>query len=865
MTARPAPPPAAAWLAGAAAPPDDREQILGDLQERFRRRAESRGARAARVWYWGQAVRLTVALVPRRAIRTIPALVAPGTVRAAFRSTLRSPRASLAAMLTLAAGIAAPSAMFALWAGTTSSLPGDRGDRVLLMSLVDHQGRQHLGMPWPLYEVWRESATGPGTALLRVAAFRSSGQVAVGGGDAYASRYPAVYASADLFPLLGVRPVAGRLYTADEDDGLPAVLIREDVWRERFDASPDAFGQVLRVDGVDHVVVGVLPDAFGFPSDHRLWMQPRGAGSGAWSVVGRMAPGASTSVALEQLGAVLGDTPWGEGPNALTVRVETYIHAYWAGQDDTARRVGLVSLILVLVTAINVATLMLARGVYRSRETAVRMAIGAGRGHIMALTLTEVLFLTVGGGALGLGLGRAVLRVMLDWLTSQATIIPYWMDFSLGGRSLVFAALLSLLALVVAGVVPAVRSFRMGLDAILRLQPGTGQGGAGRLMTGIVGLEVALSCFLLCVASAVVDEALLTLDTGTTFSGAAVTTGQFILRPPDYQDEEARRRFLGELSAALRAEPSVRSVAFSSALPGKEGMQDGVAVSGVDDDPAQAPAAQVRIVDPAYFSMFGLRISSGRVFDDGDASDVTPVAMVNVAFARDRGLTGGVLGRSVTVAHGRDGEPYTAMVVGVVDDRGVMPDTRGRPTAAVYLALTQLAPRGTYLLTRTRNGVPLLQVWHETAAHLDPYLPLGEVMSLAETERRGHGGATLYLFVFLGLGTATFLVALVGLYGVHSFLMARRVRDIGVRRALGAQPTQVLRESMLRGLRPVWVGVLLGLAPGFLVARSVVPVRPGIVTYLVAPVALVVASAFALWWPTLKAARADPMDALREG
>ena len=168
-------------------------------------------------------------------------------------------------------------------------------------------------------------------------------------------------------------------------------------------------------------------------------------------------------------------------------------------------------------------------------------------------------------------------------------------------------------------------------------------------------------------------------------------------------------------------------------------------------------------------------------------------------------------------------------------------------------------------MVRTRGGDPLLPLWHSTGATLDPYLPLGDVMSLDEALRRGHGAATLYLSVFLGLGIASLIVALVGLHGSQAFLVARRVREIGVRRALGAPAVQVMRESMRRGLRPVWIGLVLGVPPAFLAARSVVAVAPHFLTYLLPPLLLVLASVLALWGPTRRGSRADPMNALRDG
>ncbi|HZD06124.1 MAG TPA: ABC transporter permease, partial [Longimicrobiales bacterium] len=430
MSSRPPVPGLWARLAGLSVPPADRGSLLGDLEERFAGRVAARGQRAARRWYRRQALRLLLVLAPRRLLRLLPFAAAPGTARAAVRSLLRSPAASLASMATLAVGIAGPVGMFALADGTTSSLPGDAEDRVVRVSQVDREGRVAMGFPWSLVEAWSEDAVGSGRTLVDLAAFRSDGPLAVGGGDVAVGVDRGVYATPGTFRLVDVVPLVGRLYGNHEEGGRPAVLIREDLWEERFGRDPGILGRVLRIDGTDHVVVGVLPRGFGFPVDHRLWMQPIGVGDDRWSVAGRLARGASARAAREQLAAVMPPAEMeADEPSAAVLQVERYTDAHFAndGGPETSRRVGLLSLILVVVTAMNVSAVMVARGVSRSRETAVRMALGASRSQVMALTLTEGLYLALGGGVLGLVLGRAALEAMVRYLASQATIVPYWM------------------------------------------------------------------------------------------------------------------------------------------------------------------------------------------------------------------------------------------------------------------------------------------------------------------------------------------------------------------------------------------------------------------------------------------------------
>lgn len=877
MSSRPRVPALWSRLAGLSVPPTDRDSLLGDLEERFAGRSDARGQRAARRWYRRQALGLLLGVAPRRLLGFLRFVAAPGTARAAVRSLLRSPGASLACMATLAVGIAAPVGMFALADGTTSSLPGDPGDRVVRVSRADREGRVAMGFPWSVVEAWSEGAVGPGRPLADLAAFRSDGPLAVGGGEVAAVVDRGVYATPGLFRLLGVGPVVGRLYGDGVEGGWPAVLIREDLWEERFGRDPAVLGRVLRIDGTDHVVVGVLPRDFGFPVDHRLWMQPTGVGDDDWSVVGRLAPGAAAGAARERLAAAMppdgpetdetnGRPPARQRSPEAALRVQRYTDAHFAndGGPETSRRIGLLSLILVLVTAMNVAAVMVARGVARSRETAVRMALGASRSQVMALTLTEGLVLAGGGGVLGLALGRAGLEAMVRYLVSQATIVPYWMDFGLGMRSVALAVLLTLLALAVAAVPSALRAWRTDLDHALRRRRHGGPAGRARLMTWALGLEVALSCVLLAVSGVVAEDALARLRTGADFPTEGVLTGRFVLDPPDYAGADRRRAFLAQLREALRADPSVLSASLTGALPGKEGVVVPAGPAGREAGPEGLAPAQVRSVDPAFFPVLGLSASAGRLFSDDDDPAGEPVAVVNQAFVRRHGLADDAPGRRIVVGGAGPGSGYLATVVGVVDDRGATPRASGQPALGVYLPLEQVPPPAVWLVVRTRGDESLFDVWQRAVAPLDPYLPLGDVLTLDETLRRGHGAATLFLSVFLGLGGMTLLVALVGLHGVHSFVLAGRVREIGVRRALGARRGQVLREGVRRGLRPVWAGALVGTAPGFWVARAALPVETEVWAWILAPALLVLASLIAVWRPTRRASRTDPMEVLRE-
>ncbi|MEX2610453.1 MAG: ABC transporter permease, partial [Gemmatimonadota bacterium] len=485
------------------------------------------------------------------------------------------------------------------------------------------------------------------------------------------------------------------------------------------------------------------------------------------------------------------------------------------------------------------------------------------RFQVIALTVLEGLFLAAAGGVLGLALGQAALQMMVRYVTGQATIVPYWLDFSPGARSFAMAGLLTTLTLAVAALLPAIRASRASFDGALRRTAG-GRAGGARAMAWVVGVEVALSCFLLAVSSVVVEEALNRLRTGTDFVTQGVVTGRFILEPPGYAGLEARRDFLGRLEEAVRADPAIQSLALASALPGKEGAVVPAGIVHLQVDGGDLPPAQVRSVDPSFLPLLGGSITTGRLISAADRAQAQPVAVVNEAFVGQEGIMNDAIGREIVIDRLMPGAPYTATVVGVVDDRGVTPGAMGRGQPGIYLPLDQVPPASTWLLVRTRDGTSLFDVWKRSVAPLDPHLPLGDVLTLEETLRRGHGAATLFMSIFLTLGGVTLFMALVGLHGVHAFTMAGRAKEIGVRRALGASSGQVLREGMRKGLGPVWLGLLVGLPPGVLVARSVMPVESSVRSWLLVPPLLLLTSLVAVWWPTWRTSLVEPTEVLRE-
>ena len=865
---RPAHPPRmAAWLVARSVSTLERGQLLGDLAEQFHRRQERGGAPSATRWYWTQAAGLVLALGSRRLAGGLIRIVAPDTGRAALRSLYRSPGSSLASIVILAVGVAAPVSMFALADGSVRSLPEDPDDRIVRVSRIDREGRVVMGLPWELYETW-SGAVESGGALVDVGAFSSLGTAAVGDGASPAGRFWAAAMTPEIFRMLDVSPRLGRVYGDAERGGLPQALIREDLWEERFDREPTVLGRVLRIEGIDHRIVGVLPRAFAFPIDHQVWMQPVSYVDRPWSIVGRLTPLAPPGVAAEQLEAVAASAPPaaddGGEPTRLHVEAYTVAHLTYDSGDEVSRGVGRLTLILLVLTALNVAAVMLARGIARTRETSIRMALGASRFQVMALTLTESALLCLAGGLLGLALGRFALEVMAQYLISQVTIEPYWVGFGLDGTSVAQAAGLVLVAGAVSGVLPGLHATRMGRGEGLRASPGVTSRGTLRALTLLVGAQATLSCFLLTMAGQAVAEARTQLEYGHDFPADGLLTARVALDPLEYPDGAPRATFMSELLTSLGEDPAVDVATWTSALPGKDGIVRRVGVTGSTDDAPPPVPAQLRSVDAAFLGAMDARVLSGRDFTTADDVSSEPTAIVNEAFARRHGIAGSAVGRTLAIDRLVGDSVHTARIVGVIDDRGITPNLRGRPIPGVYLPMRQALPPAGYVLTRTLQTTPLTDVWNRSVWTLDPYLPLGEVLTLQEQLRRGHALPTLLESVFTALGVSTLLVALVGLYGLHAFSLSQRVRELGLRRALGGHVRQLAWEGMRRGLRPVAVGMIVGTVPAVFVARALLPQQLHAVALLLGPGLLVLSATLAIWRPTWNASRTDPMEGLRE-
>ena len=790
-------------------------------------------------------------------------------LRFALRALIKRPAFSLLIIATLAIAIGANSAIFSVVNGVLlRPLPYANPDRlVMAWTVLPAFGREVSSQPDFLD--WREQAK----SFSSMSALANSSFGLSGDGDQEPERVPAAVVTADFFRTLGVSPILGRGFTAEEERGdFQRLLISYELWQRRFGGRPDIIGQSLRVSGNPWEIIGVLPAGFraGEPRDVYAPLNVAEDGPGRRSdfltVIGRLAPGVTIQAAdaelktiMKQLGELYPQT------NELVTAELVPLREQLVGDARPALLVfmGAVGLVLLIACA-NVANLLLARGAGRDREMAVRSALGAGRRRLIRQVLTESMVLALAGAAAGLLLAGWVIallqRVNLDML-------PRLEEVSIDWRVILFTVGLSLFVGILFGLAPALRLSGTALAGSLRDGQRSISGGSAlrdprRLL---VMAEVSLAMLLLVGAGLLIRsfEQLQRVDVGARIEN--VLTAYLVLPGSRYPEMPQVQTALSQLHGELQRLPGVTSVAFANQVPASGGSNYlSFAIDGRDDPPAGTPQdAQRYVVTPEYFRLFEVPIVQGRLFTDQDREGSVDVALINQTMARQYWPDIDPIGQQISF----DGQRFFSIV-------GIVEDTRqegvDQPAyAQAYVPLAQLPTRGVMIAMRT-SGDPLAAVptLRRTVRTLDSDVALASLQTMEQVV-----GSTIaqprinsvVLSVFAGIAL---LLAAIGIYGVTSYAVSQRTREIGVRMALGAKPVDVLQLVVRQGMLPVAVGLAIGLLAAMAATRvmesllfevtATDPVTFGTITALLAMIALV-ASVVPAW----RAARVDPVEALR--
>lgn len=791
-------------------------------------------------------------------------------VRSAVRMAWRSPGLAALVVVTLGLGIGATTTIFSVVdAALLAPLPWPDPDRMVLVRETTPEGRTPFTVSAPNYLDFRERSS----ALVELAAFREAQASLTGEGDPV--RLDGLVATHTLFPLLGARPLLGRTFRGDEDrpgaDGR-VVVLSHGLWQRRFGGDTAVVGSRIMLDGQAHEVAGVLREDFEFHgADLFLPLAPDPASDRMdhWlEVVGRLAPGASRERAESELEAISASlaavTPAMEG---WGVEVRDLKAALVGPEFQRAGAVlaGAVALLLLMACA-NVANLLLARATARQGDLGVRLALGAGRGRLIRQLLTESGVLAFGGGVLGLlGAVWAVGAVR----AAAPSAIPRVEHLAVDLRVVGFAAAVALLTTLLAGLLPAL--YAAGTDPAERLKAGGRTGGSRRqrrVGDALVVAQVAVALVLLVGAGLMIRSFLQIQAVDPGFRTADVWSVPIRLPESSY-DAEVRRFFaFQEIMDGVRAIPGVASVgaAFVDPFSGMNTANDVTpADRAAEVSAAGFMSARWRIVTPSYFETMDVPLLQGRLFTSDDRYDAPPTVVITRTLAERLWPGQDPIGKGLFWG-GTDGEPRTVVgVVGDVQDVALA----AHPPPLMFLSHRQLIMPSMTLLVRTDGEVAgLAGAIRQAVWAMDPTIPVPEVEPLARSHATALAGPRFNATVLGVFAAVALTLAGVGLYGLLGFIVARRTREIGVRRALGAGTVGVSASVVRRGLALSAAGVGMGLLAALALTRSLESLLfrtagTDPVTFVAVPVILLLVAGVAAWVPARRAARVSPMIALR--
>jgi predicted permease len=797
--------------------------------------------------------------------------------RLALRTLRRSPAFTAMAATCIALGVGATTTIFgAVHAILIRPLPYSDEDRlVAVYSAIPRRGITGSNVSWPDYLSWRDQ----NRTFAALGLYTWSSHTISGEGEA--ERVESAEVTANLFPLLGVRPLLGRGFTAAEE--VPGndrvILLSHGLWQRRFGGARDVVGRVIRVGGEPYTVVGVMPPGFNFPQRGQAWvplvpaewMLTRG-NRGLAGAIGRLKPGVTLDAARADL-AVVARRLQREFPED---NFEWETEAVPLRDDlvgDLRRPLlvfqGAVALVLLIACA-NVANLMLARAAGRRREIAVRVALGAGRRRIVRQLLTESLVLALGGGALGALLSFAGARLLRLLLPDD---VPFYVTFGIDGAALAFAAGASALTGLLFGVVPALRAAHVAPGSALR-EGSRGEAGGGRranrLRSSLVVAEVALSLVVLVGATLLVRSYRALAGTELGFDPRGVLTARLSLAGPEYDSPERRRAFYQALYAQVAALPGVERVGSAQGIPFSG--WDVQASFSIEGRPARRQGEELDVhyqrVSADYLAAIGVPIVRGRGFTDADRDTSAHVGIINEELARREFAGEDPIGKRLKFG-GLDSEDPWITIVGVA--RTFRHYRLPRPMGpAVYFPQLASPAASQTLVVRTTLADPgaLAGPLRDVLRRLDPDVPPYAVQSLDEVVGRSLWRQRLQGEVLGAFAALALLLAAVGIYGVLSYAVAQRTRELGVRMALGATMPRVLAMVLAQGARLAAVGIALGLAASLVATRALESLLYGVtsadpLTFVAVPLVLAAVALVAILIPARRATQVDPAVALR--
>jgi putative ABC transport system permease protein len=798
-------------------------------------------------------------------------------LRYAGRIIRRSPGFSLLVIAILGLGVAVNSVMFSVVnAVVVRPLPFPDADRLVRVWHVpppaQFPGATRFSVSPANYLDWQAQ----NSVFERTAIYTEGGATLTGPGQE-PEAIPEEIVSAEFFEVLGTKPLLGRLFRpGDDQSGTDdVVIIRESLWRTRYGADPALVGRSIIVDGRPRTVIGIArnsPEAPRVEVWEPLVMTPQLRalrGIHDFQVVARLKPGIPIERAQSEMNTIskrleqqypVDNTGWG----AIVVPLRDDI----VGDSKTALLVllGAVGFVMLIASA-NLANLLLAKTAGRSKEIAVRAALGASRRRVVQQILSETMLLGVFSGAFGLLVAQLSMAAIVNYITGT---IPRTSEIQLDARVLLFTLGVSLVAGVVAGLAPAWRLTRPNIQGTLNqglTRTATGSHDR-RLRNGLVVSEVALALVLLAGAGLLIRTvgSLRAIDPGFDRQNVLAV----LLAPPNakYPKPGDRFQFTRRLVERLHAVPGVQTASAIDSLPMTGGSTQPVAIEGRPETVmSKQPEVAVRRMMPGYVRTTGMRLIAGRDFSDADTADSQPVAVISEAMARQFWPNENPVGKRLTLTF-RPG--VVREVVGVVSDVKIRGLDVAEPVSTLYTPFSQSQIGLISLVVRTSMPPRTVVTAVGTAVHdIDRDLPLIRVLTLDEVVGRSISQQQFAMELLGAFAALALVLAAIGIYSVLSWTVRQRVREIGIRRALGAPTQDVLRMVVVEGLKPALVGVAIGLVSALALGRLMNALVFGVTPHDVATLSsvsliLTVCAVMATLLPAYRATRVDPVVALRD-
>ncbi|HXI90675.1 MAG TPA: ABC transporter permease, partial [Blastocatellia bacterium] len=743
-------------------------------------------------------------------------------LRYAFRMLLKNPGFAAVAVIALALGIGANTAIFSVVNTILlRSLPYDDPDRLMVV-------KENKLPQFPEFSVspgnfldWQKQ----NASFEKLAAVQGSSYNLVTG-DAEPERLDGARVSAGLFEMLGVKPVQGRTFLEEEDQPghQNVVVLSSNLWKRRFGSDPNIIGQSITMSAASYTIIGIMPPSFQFPDrDIDLWTpiaftaaQAQQHGSHYVAVIGRLKPGVTTEQARTEMSGIaarLAEQYPNSNAGWSTIVVPMQQFEVRDIKPALLVLLGAVALVLLIACA-NVANLLLARSTARQKEIAIRTALGASRSRVVRQLLTESVLLAVVGGGAGLLLAAWGTRSLLALAPED---LPRVKDVALDGRVLGFTLLVTLITGIVFGLVPALQASRPNLNETLK-EGGRGTtGGHHRIRSSLVITEVALALVLLVGAGLLIRSFIRLEQVNPGSNTKNAMSANVALPGRKYPNSDQYLSFFTQLMEKIAALPGVVAVGATQSLPIQGDYLVGFNIQGrPPDPPGEDKSTNYYAVTPDYFKAMGIPLLRGRLFTEQDSKNAPRVAVINETMARTYFSDEDPIGKGINLSQGREGFREIVGIVGDVKQYGLAQPT----TLQTYEPYLQMPFSAVTLIVRTEGNPAALSgsIRSEVLA-LDKEQPVSRIRTLDQIIS-GSVQQQRFTMLLLGVFAAVALIlAAVGLYGVMSYAVTQRTHEIGIRMALGANTGNVLRLVVGHGMLLALIGVFIGLGGAFAFTR----------------------------------------------